>query len=66
MMSIVSLVKSIIRLKRTVSCDSPADILLIPVSINPILFKLLIRNLLDNTTRYYPDSHWDPAKYQYH
>ncbi|TXD97822.1 histidine kinase [Psychrobacter frigidicola] len=43
-----------IQLKRTVICDNPADIL--PILINPILFKLLIRNLLDNAIRYCPDS----------
>ncbi len=42
-----------IQLKRTVICDSPADIL--PILINPILFKLLIRNLLDNAIRYCPE-----------
>ncbi|WP_182407514.1 ATP-binding protein [Psychrobacter sp. GP33] len=42
-----------IQLKRTVFCDNPADIL--PILINPILFKLLIRNLLDNAIRYCPD-----------
>ena len=42
-----------IQLKRTVHCDNPADIL--PILINPILFKLLIRNLLDNAIRYCPD-----------
>lgn len=42
-----------IQLKRTVNCDSPADIL--PILINPTLFKLLIRNLLDNAIRYCPD-----------
>ncbi|HSP86161.1 MAG TPA: ATP-binding protein [Psychrobacter sp.] len=42
-----------IQLKRTIQCDNPADIL--PILINPILFKLLIRNLLDNAIRYCPD-----------
>lgn len=42
-----------IQLKRTVQCDNPADIL--PILINPVLFKLLIRNLLDNAIRYCPD-----------
>ncbi|WP_352339164.1 ATP-binding protein [Psychrobacter sp. 16-MNA-CIBAN-0192] len=42
-----------IQLKRTVLCDNPIDIL--PILINPILFKLLIRNLLDNAIRYCPD-----------
>ena len=42
-----------IQLKRTVKCDNPADIL--PILINPILFKLLIRNLLDNAIRYCPE-----------
>ena len=42
-----------IQLKRTVQCDNPADIL--PILINPILFKLLIRNLLDNAIRYCPE-----------
>ena len=42
-----------IQLKRTVNCDNPADIL--PILINPILFKLLIRNLLDNAIRYCPE-----------
>ena len=42
-----------IQLKRTVLCDNPADIL--PILINPILFKLLIRNLLDNAIRYCPE-----------
>ncbi|SNT69876.1 ATP-binding protein [Psychrobacter sp. LV10R520-6] len=42
-----------IQLKRTVHCDNPADIL--PILINPILFKLLIRNLLDNAIRYCPE-----------
>ena len=42
-----------IQLNRTVFCDHPADIL--PILINPILFKLLIRNLLDNAIRYCPD-----------
>ena len=41
------------QLKRTVNCDNPADIL--PILINPILFKLLIRNLLDNAIRYCPE-----------
>ena len=43
-----------IQLKRTVLCDNPADIL--PILINPILFKLLIRNLLDNAIRYCPEN----------
>ena len=43
-----------IQLKRTVICDNPADIL--PILINPILFKLLIRNLLDNAIRYCPEN----------
>ena len=42
-----------IQLKRTVQCDNPADIL--PILINLILFKLLIRNLLDNAIRYCPE-----------
>ena len=42
-----------IQLKRTVNCDNPADIF--PILINPILFKLLIRNLLDNAIRYCPE-----------
>ena len=42
-----------IQLKRTVNCDNSADIL--PILINSILFKLLIRNLLDNAIRYCPD-----------
>lgn len=42
-----------IQLKRTVHCDNPADIL--PILINPVLFKLLIRNLLDNAIRYCPE-----------
>ena len=42
-----------IQLKRTVNCENPADIL--PILINPILFKLLIRNLLDNAIRYCPE-----------
>ena len=42
-----------IQLKRTLNCDNPADIL--PILINPILFKLLIRNLLDNAIRYCPE-----------
>lgn len=42
-----------IQLKRTVNGDNPADIL--PILINPILFKLLIRNLLDNAIRYCPE-----------
>lgn len=41
-----------IQLKRTVNCDHPADVL--PILINPVLFKLLIRNLLDNAIRYCP------------
>jgi len=42
-----------IQLKRTVHCDNPADVL--PILINPVLFKLLIRNLLDNAIRYCPE-----------
>ena len=42
-----------IQLKRTVHCDNSADIL--PILINPVLFKLLIRNLLDNAIRYCPE-----------
>ncbi|AAZ19924.1 probable signal transduction histidine kinase sensor [Psychrobacter arcticus 273-4] len=42
-----------IQLKRTVNCNNPADIL--PILINPTLFKLLIRNLLDNAIRYCPE-----------
>ena len=42
-----------IQLNREVLCDNPADIL--PILINPILFKLLIRNLLDNAIRYCPN-----------
>ena len=42
-----------IQLKRTVCCDNPLDIL--PILVNPILFKLLIRNLLDNAIRYCPE-----------
>lgn len=42
-----------IQLKRTVHADNPADIL--PILINPTLFKLLIRNLLDNAIRYCPE-----------
>jgi two-component system sensor histidine kinase QseC len=42
-----------IQLRRTVHCDNPADIL--PILINPVLFKLLIRNLLDNAIRYCPE-----------
>ena len=42
-----------IQLKRTVQCDNPTDIL--PIIINPVLFKLLIRNLLDNAIRYCPE-----------
>ena len=42
-----------IQLRRTVHCDNHADIL--PILINPVLFKLLIRNLLDNAIRYCPE-----------
>ncbi len=42
-----------IQLKRTVQCANPTDIL--PILINPVLFKLLIRNLLDNAIRYCPE-----------
>lgn len=42
-----------IQLKRTVHCNNSADIL--PILINPTLFKLLIRNLLDNAIRYCPE-----------
>lgn len=42
-----------IQLKRVEQCDSPEDIL--PICINPVLFKLLIRNLLDNAIRYCPE-----------
>ncbi|MGP5209513.1 ATP-binding protein [Psychrobacter alimentarius] len=42
-----------IQLKRIVQCDNPEDIL--PIRINPVLFKLLIRNLLDNAIRYCPE-----------
>ncbi|MGE6246653.1 ATP-binding protein [Psychrobacter proteolyticus] len=42
-----------IQLRRTVQCDDPADIL--PILINPVLFKLLTRNLLDNAIRYCPE-----------
>lgn len=42
-----------IQLKRTIQCDNPADIL--PILINPVLFRLLIRNLLDNAIRYCPE-----------
>ncbi|WP_201558826.1 ATP-binding protein [Psychrobacter sp. 72-O-c] len=42
-----------IQLKRTVRCANPDDIL--PILINPILFKLLIRNILDNAIRYCPE-----------
>lgn len=41
-----------IQLKRTVQCVNDADIL--PILINPVLFKLLVRNLLDNAIRYCP------------
>lgn len=42
-----------IQLKRTVQCNDPNAIL--PIVVNPILFKLLIRNLLDNAIRYCPE-----------
>ena len=42
-----------IQLKRTVLCDHPADIL--PILVNPTLFKLLIRNLLENAIHYCPE-----------
>ncbi len=42
-----------IQLKRIIQCDNPEDIL--PIRINPVLFKLLIRNLLDNAIRYCPE-----------
>ena len=42
-----------IQLKRIVQCDNPSDIL--PILINPVLFKLLLRNLLDNAIRYCPE-----------
>ncbi len=42
-----------IKLKRTVCCDNPVDIL--PILVNPVLFKLFIRNLLDNAIRYCPE-----------
>lgn len=42
-----------IQLKRIVQCENPVDIL--PISINPVLFKLLLRNLLDNAIRYCPE-----------
>ena len=42
-----------IQLKRSILCDNPDDIL--PILINPILFKLLLRNLLDNAIRYCPE-----------
>ena len=42
-----------IQLKRIVQCDNLSDIL--PILINPVLFKLLLRNLLDNAIRYCPE-----------
>ena len=41
-----------IQLKRLVECESAEDIL--PIEVNPTLFKLLLRNLIDNAIRYDP------------
>lgn len=42
-----------IQLKRLVECESAEDIL--PIEVNPTLFKLLLRNLIDNAIRYSPE-----------
>lgn len=42
-----------IQLKRSIDGDNAADIL--PIEINPTLFKLLLRNLIDNAIRYSPE-----------
>ncbi|SUD90554.1 ATP-binding protein [Psychrobacter phenylpyruvicus] len=42
-----------IQLKRLVQCENAEDIL--PIEVNPTLFKLLLRNLIDNAIRYSPE-----------
>lgn len=42
-----------IQLKRSVQCENADDVL--PIEVNPTLFKLLLRNLIDNAIRYSPE-----------